>query len=67
MLDAVGSTAYSCAAFGSLLSEDGLWADDTVSYSYTANRLRSGLSLAHPSASAWSQTYAHDAANRQEQ
>lgn len=64
MLDAVGTTSYRYTSFGALQSEDGPWADDAVSYSYTANRLRSGLSLSQPGAAAWSQTYAYDAANR---
>ena len=46
------------------LKKLGPWADDAVMYSYTANRLRSGLSLAQASGPAWSQSYAYDAANR---
>jgi YD repeat-containing protein len=63
-LDAVGTTAYSYTDFGALLSEDGPWADDTVSYTYTSNRLRSGMTLLQPNATAWPQTYAYAAANR---
>ena len=39
MVDAVGVTAYTYDAVGQLLSEGGLWPDDTVSFTYT-NRLR---------------------------
>ena len=52
MLDALGTTGYKYTAFGSPQSEDGPWADDAVNYSYTANRLRSGLSLTRPNAAA---------------
>jgi len=48
LLDAVGTTRYGYTAFGALQSEDGPWANDAVSYSHTANRLRSGLSLSQP-------------------
>ncbi len=63
MVDAVGTTVYGYDAAGQLLSEDGPWANDTVSYTYN-NRLRSNLSLSVPNASAWNQTYAYDAAGR---
>jgi RHS repeat-associated protein len=64
MLDAVGTTRYGYTVFGALQSEDGPWDDDTVTNSYTANRLRSGLNLAQPNATAWAQSYAYDAASR---
>jgi RHS repeat-associated protein len=64
MVDGVGTTRYSYSAFGALQSEDGPWADDTVNYSYTANRLRSGLNLQQPNGSAWVLSYAYDAAKR---
>jgi hypothetical protein len=57
VLDSVGATAYRYTAFGAVLSEDGPWADDTVSYAYTANRLRQSMSLLQPNSTAWSQTY----------
>src|ERR1700720_4155643 len=41
----------------------GLWPNDTVSYSYN-NRLRTGLSLQAPNASAWGQSYGYDNARR---
>ncbi len=60
----MGATGYGYTAFGALMSEDGPWADDAVTYSHTANRLRSALSLSQPNGPAWSQSYAYDAANR---
>ena len=63
MIDGVGTTLYSYDAVGQILSEDGPWADDTVSYTYN-NRLRSGLSVLAPNASAWAETYGYDAAKR---
>jgi RHS repeat-associated protein len=63
MVDAVGATVYSHDAVGQLLNEDGPWVDDTVSYTY-ANRLRTGLSVLAPNASAWTVSYAYDAAKR---
>ncbi|HWW03186.1 MAG TPA: RHS repeat-associated core domain-containing protein [Candidatus Acidoferrum sp.] len=63
MFDAVGSTYYGYNAAGQLLSEDGPWADDTVSYVYT-NRLRASLSLVTPNASPWAQGYGYDGAKR---
>jgi len=64
MVDAVGTSGFSYTDFGALLSEDGPWDNDTITYSYTANRLRSKLSLQQPNAYAWEQTYAYDSANR---
>lgn len=64
MVDAVGTTTYSYTEFGALLSEDGPWADDTVSYSYTSNRLRSGMTLLQPNATAWTQSYTYDDSSR---
>jgi YD repeat-containing protein len=63
MVDAVGTTHYAYDSVGQLLSEDGPWNDDTVSYSY-ANRRRTGLSVLAPNSSPWVQSYAYDAANR---
>lgn len=62
MVDGVGTNAYTYDAVGELLSEGGLWADDTVSYTYN-NRLRTGLSLSQPSGS-WSQSYGYDSMRR---
>jgi RHS repeat-associated protein len=63
MVDAVGTTYYGYDAAGHLLSEDGPWNDDTVSYTYT-NRLRTSLSLQAPNSDPWTQTYAYDGARR---
>ena len=63
MVDAVGNTVYSYDAASQLLSEDGPWANDTVSYSYQ-NRLRTQFSLLQPGLTAWSQSYGYDATRR---
>jgi RHS repeat-associated protein len=63
MVDAVGTTRYTYDTVGELLSEDGPWSSDVVNYTY-ANRLRTGLSVSAPNASAWSQSYGYDAARR---
>jgi len=63
MLDGVGTTAYSYNSAGQVLSEDGPFASDTVSYTY-ANRLRAGLNILAPNASAWTQSYGYDAGER---
>ena len=44
----MGTTHLTYTVWGALLTEDGPWADDTVTYSCTTNRLRAGLSLAEP-------------------
>lgn len=54
---------YSYDAVGQLLSEGGLWPNDTVSYTY-ANRLRNSLSVQAPNSSTWNQGYAYAAARR---
>jgi RHS repeat-associated protein len=63
MVDAAGTTRYTYTSFGAVASEDGPWADDTVTYAY-ANQLRSGMSLQQPSALALSTTYAYDSNGR---
>jgi len=63
MVDAVGTTRYVYDAAGQLLSEGGLWNNDTVSYTYQ-NRLRTGLSLLAPNADPWAQSYGYDPAKR---
>jgi hypothetical protein len=57
MVDAVGTSRYTYTDFGALLSEDGPWDSDTVSYGYTMNRLRSKLTLLQPNASDWDVSY----------
>jgi len=63
MVDAVSRTLYSYNAAGQVLTEDGPWADDTVSYTYD-HRLRQSLSLLAPNASPWTQNYTYDPAER---
>ena len=63
MVDGVGTTIYAYDAAGQVLSEDGPWVDDTVSF-VDSNRLRTGLSVLAPDASAWTQSYGYDAARR---
>ncbi len=48
MVDAAGATVFNYSSFGALLSEDGPWANDTVSYTYDNGRRRSGLTLLSP-------------------
>ena len=63
MVDGLGTSSYAYDAVGQLSYEDGPWAYDTVSYSYT-NRFRTGLGIAAPDASASSQSYAYDTVKR---
>jgi YD repeat-containing protein len=64
MVDGVGTTYYSYDAMGLLVSEDGPWANDVVSYSNMANKLRGQMQLQQPNASSWVRGYGYDAANR---
>jgi RHS repeat-associated protein len=64
MVDAVGTTRYTYTSAGQVLSEDGPWADDTVSYSYSSQRQRLSLSLVAPNASPWAQSYYYDSVER---
>jgi len=59
MIDSVGSTAFTWTPGNLLAAEDGPWASDAASYSY-ANRVRTGVSVQQPNASAWVQTYGFD-------
>jgi YD repeat-containing protein len=63
MVDAAGTTKYGYDNAGQILSEDGPWSDDTVTYAYN-NRLRTSLSLLAPNADPWTQTYGYDGARR---
>jgi hypothetical protein len=58
-VDGISSTAFAWTDGNLLASENGPWADDTVSYGY-ANRLRNALTVQQPNASAWVQTYGYD-------
>jgi RHS repeat-associated protein len=62
MLDGVGTTRYTYTAVSQILSEDGPWSDDTVTYGYT-DQLRTSLSLQQPTGS-WTNRFAYDAAKR---
>jgi len=59
MVDAFGTTAFSYTPAGQLQSENGPWANDTVTYTLWQG-LRTAMSLSQPSGS-WSQTYGYDA------
>jgi RHS repeat-associated protein len=61
-VDAVGTNVYSYDAIGQLLTEDGPWASDTLTYTY-AQRLRQSLNLQQPSG-AWTNGYSYDVAKR---
>ena len=64
MVDGVGTNLYSYTSAGLLSSEDGPWNDDTLSYTYNSQRLRSGLSVLAPNASPWTEGYGYDGAER---
>lgn len=59
MVDGIGSTVFRWTDGNQLASEDGPWANDMLSYGYTA-RQRTSLMLQQPNASAWTQSYAYD-------
>lgn len=59
VVDAIGTTKFTYADAGQLLSEDGPWVSDTVNYTYSARR-RAGLSVLQPNASPWKQSYGYD-------
>jgi RHS repeat-associated protein len=63
VVDSTGTTKFKYTDAGQLLSEDGPWASDTVSYTYSARR-RASLSVLQPNASPWTQTYGYDDYNR---
>ncbi|HEV2392764.1 MAG TPA: hypothetical protein VG146_10425, partial [Verrucomicrobiae bacterium] len=62
MVDGLGTTVYGYTAAGQLLTEDGPFANDTVTNTYS-NRLRVGLGLQQP-AGDWTNAFAYDAARR---
>jgi RHS repeat-associated protein len=62
MADASGTTTYTYTPGNQLLTEDGPWANDTVTNTYV-NRLRTSLSLQQPSG-LWTNAFVHDAARR---
>jgi RHS repeat-associated protein len=66
MIDAVGSSTFTWQNFGAfqgaLASENGPWANDTVTHGY-ANRLPISLTLAQPGG-LWSELYGYDGSLR---
>ena len=63
MLDGVGTTGYTYDGQGRVLTEDGPWSSDTVTFTYTS-RLLSSLAVQQPNESPWHQTFGYDAARR---
>ncbi|HEY3854175.1 MAG TPA: RHS repeat-associated core domain-containing protein [Verrucomicrobiae bacterium] len=63
MSDGIGTTTFAYDPSGHLASEGGLWANDTVSYTY-ANRRRASLALQQPTSSPWAQNYSYDRSQR---
>ena len=62
MVDGSGTNKYTYASGGQLWTEDGPFASDTVTNSYS-NRLRTALSLAQPTG-AWTNGFGYDPAKR---
>ncbi len=62
MVDGAGTTRYPYDAVSQLLSEDGPWSNDTITYGYTAMQ-RTSLSLQQPTSS-WTNGFAYDNAKR---
>ncbi len=60
LVDSVGTHTFTWTDWGALASEDGPWAQDTVSYGYNDSHRRQSLSLLQPNAGAWSQSYGYD-------
>ncbi len=63
MIDAVGTTRYSYTN-GLLSTEDGPWANDTVTWEYNHARMRSALRLQQTATHWWTNSYVWDAAHR---
>jgi len=64
MVDAVGTTKYAYTSTGQIQSENGPWTNDTVTYTYTANRMRESMSLLGANGRTWMQNYFYDSGNR---
>jgi RHS repeat-associated protein len=65
MVDAAGTTVFTYNSAGDLLTEDGPWSSDTVTYGYHASvpHLRTSLSLQQASGS-WTNGFSYDGAHR---
>jgi RHS repeat-associated protein len=63
MTDATGTTAFAYGASGRLQTEDGPWANDTLTYGYNGAH-RAALALGQPQAPDWLQTYGYDSGGR---
>jgi RHS repeat-associated protein len=64
MVDGVGSTAYKYHPGGRLATENGPWANDTVTYSLNSAGLVGSWTLEQPGGSTWYQSYGYDSAKR---
>src|SRR5437899_687504 len=62
MIDAVGTNAFTYSDSGQLLTEDGPFANDTITSVYWS-RMRTNLSLAQPTG-VWTNAFGYDSANR---
>src|SRR5437867_12971170 len=64
MVDECGTTTFRYASFGGVLSEDGPWGSDTVTYSYDDGRRRREMDLEQFNSAAWVQNYTYDSLGR---
>jgi len=64
MVDGIGLTAFAWTPGSQLASENGPWANDTVSYSYNGGRERTSMTLLQPDAAPWTQSYGYDSMMR---
>ena len=62
VVDGLGTTKFTYNAAGELVTEDGPWDNDTVTYTHE-NRQRTGLSLEQASG-VWTNGYQHDVYGR---
>jgi len=58
-----GTTSFTYTDYGTLKTEDGPWASDTVTYTYNNNRQRNALTVTQPFGT-WPQAYTYDSALR---
>jgi YD repeat-containing protein len=62
MVDAIGTTVFTYSGSGQLLTEDGPFANDTITSVYSS-RMRTNLSLMQPTG-VWTNAFGYDSANR---